>query len=75
MSQHTGDIRMTCSFTEPYLSILFIGLPPETKDRVEKDKQQDLGKTVWSNHDRVRGNCGTVYAIIGGHKNTKHIRN
>lgn len=76
MSQHTGDMGMTCSFREPYLSILFfIGLPPETKDRVEKDKQQDLGRTVWSNHNRERGNHGTVYAIIGGHKNTKHIRN
>jgi len=67
---------MTCSFREPYLSILlFISLPPETKDRVEKDKQQGLGKTAWANHDRVRGNHGTVYVIIGGHINTKLIRN
>lgn len=66
MSQHTGDMGMTCSFREPYLSILlFIGLPLETENRVEKDKQQDLGKTVWSNHDRIRGNHDTVYAIIG----------
>lgn len=66
---------MTCFFGEPYLNILFfIGLPLETKDKVEKDKQQDLGKTAPSNHDRVRGNHGTVYAI-GGHKNRRHIRN
>lgn len=66
---------MTCFFGEPYLNILFfIGLPLETKDKVEKDKQKDLGKTAPSNHDRVRGNHGTVYAI-GGHKNRRHIRN
>lgn len=60
---------MTCFFREPYLNILFfIGLPLETKDKVGKDKQQDLGKTAQSNHDRVRGNHGTVYAI-GEHKN------
>ena len=76
MSQHTGDMEITCFFREPYLSILFfISLPLETKDRVEKDKQQDLGKTVWSNHNGVRGNHGTVYTVIGGHKNTRCIRN
>lgn len=66
---------MTCFFREPYLNILFfIRLPLETKDKVEKDKQQDLGKTAPSNHDRVRGNHGTVYAI-GRCKNRRHIRN
>lgn len=65
---------MTCFFRESYLNILFfIGLPLETKDKVEKDKQQDLGKTALSSHDRVRGNHGTVYAIRG-HKNRRHIR-
>lgn len=67
--------RMTCFFREPYLNILFfIRLPLETKDKVEKDKQQDLGKTAPSNHDRVRGNHGTVYAI-GRCKNRRHTRN
>lgn len=76
MSQHTGDMGMTCSLKEPYLSVLFfISLSPETKDRAENDKQEDLGRTAWSNHDKVRGNHGTVYTIIGGRKNTKHIRN
>lgn len=75
MSQHTGDTGMTCSFKEPYLGILFfISLPPETEDRAEKDKQQDLGRTAWPNHNN-KSNHGTVYAVTGGHKNTKHIRN
>lgn len=55
MSQHTGDVEMACSFKEPYLNILlFIGLPEETKDRAEKDKEQCSGRSVWLKHNRVR---------------------